>query len=135
MEEMFEYLVPLQGLFKKKRNPKTIESYKRLGNYDEILEDFKIAKPYLDDAVRIGQKCIFRKEKVAIFYLKDVIKVYFRVHGNDSTDEYGAIHLVFCDGSEDVLYKTSEIDCKKVTETVFTEFQDKGIETAFKVTR
>lgn len=135
MEEMFEYLVPLQGLFKKKRNPKTIESYKKLDDFETIVEDFQIAKPYLGDAVRIGQTCIFCKEKVSVIYIKDILKACFRVHGNDAADEYGSIHLIFRDGSEVMMYKTFEIDGKKVAADVFAALNEKGIDTAIIVTR
>lgn len=135
MEEIFEYLVPLQGLFKKKRNPKTIESYKKLDNFAEIAEDFKIAKPHLNDAVRIGQKYIFPKEKVTVFALADVSKAYFRVHGSDPTDEYGSIDLIFRDGSEEILYKTPEIDSSKVAAHVFAALRERGIQTVIMETR
>ncbi len=135
MEEMFEYLIPLTGLFKKKRDPKTIASYKGMDDFEEIVADFKVAKSYLGDAVRIGERCIFRKEKVTIFYLNDIKKAYFNIHGSDPSDEYGTIRLVFADGSEELLYKTMEIDSGKVTQEVFATLNEKGIETAIIVTR
>lgn len=125
MEEMFEYMVPLQGLFKKKRDPKIIESYKQLSDFNEIAEDFKLAKAYLNDAVRIGKKCIFCKEKVTIFYLSDVVKAEFRLHGYDATDEYGTINLIFRDGSSTAIYKTYETDEQKVAKDVIAAIMGK----------
>lgn len=135
MEEMFEYLVPLQGFFKKRRSPKAIEAYRKLDDFDKIAEDFKIAKSYLSDAVRIGQYCVFRKDKVSIFYIKDIVKACFRVHGSDATDEYGTIDLLFRDGSEEILYNTPETDGKKVMAEVSPALNAQGIETVILNTR
>ena len=130
MEEMFEYLVPLRGIFKKKRDPKIMESYKKLDDFSEIVADFGIARPFLNDAVRVGQSCFFPKEKVTIFYLKDIRKAYFRAYGSDSSDDFGAIHFIFRDGSEEVVYKTQETDGRRVAAELFSALNEKGIETA-----
>lgn len=135
MEELFEYMIPLSGIFTKKRSPRVIESYKKLANFNEIVEDFKIAESFLDDSVRIGEKCIFRKEQITTLYVKDVAGACFRTHGSDASDEFGSIDLIFRDGSEEVLYRTSEIDGRKVAKEVFAALEKKGIETRIIVTR
>lgn len=135
MEEMFEYLVPLTGLFKKKRNPKVIESYKKLDDFDQVVEDFSIAKSYKDDTIRIGKKCIFRKEKITIFYIEDIVKATFRIIGSDPSDESSIIILVFKDGSEEKLYETPCIDPDKVTNDIFPDLENLGIKTTFAITR
>lgn len=126
MEEMLEYLIPLKGVFKKKRDPKIIDSLKSLEDFDEIAEDFRTAESYFDDAVRLGQKCIFRKEKVTVFYVKDVVSADFRIYGEDSIDRFAKIVLLFRDGSEEVLLKTNETD-SKVAGKLFSALEILGI--------
>lgn len=128
MEELFEYLIPLKGLFKKQRDPKVIESYKSLEDFDEIAADFRIAASFLNDKVRIGSKCIYRKEKVTILYTKDVVKACFTVHGCDASDEYSTIRLTFTDGSEDDLCKIQETD-PGIAESLFSALSGFGIKT------
>lgn len=128
MEELFEYLVPLKGLFKKQRDPKVIESYKNLEDFAEIVDDFKAAQSFLNDTVRIGQKCVYRKEKVTVFYTKDIVKACFTVHGYESTDEFATITLTFADGSEERLCKTQETD-PDIAEGIFSKLSEIGIKT------
>lgn len=135
MEEMFEYLIPLSGLFKKKRDPKIIESYKRLEDFDEIVEDFKAAKSFVEDRIRMGSKCLFVKEKVTIYYAADIVKAEFIVHGYDSTDEFGSINLTFRDGSWKEIYRTPEIDGNKVAAVLFAVLNAKGINTDLSASR
>lgn len=111
MEEMFEYLVPLTGLFKKKRNPKVIEAYKEAGDFEEIVADFKSARSYLNDEIRIGSKCVFCKEKITVYYRADITKAEFIVCGED--DDYAVIDLTFRDGSSKRIYKSYETDGTK----------------------
>lgn len=135
MDELFEYLVPLQGLFRKKRNPKMLEKYKSLDDIDEIIEDFRNAGSFFDDAVRIGTRNIFRKEKYTIFYVKDIVKATFVVHGDDACDEYSSIDLTFANGDEEVLCTSGDVDPEKVTADVFDKLNSLGIKTFFRITR
>lgn len=135
MEEMFEYLVPNQGFFKKIRRPKIIELYKSLDNFEGVVEDFKNAKSFLDDAIRIGQYYIFCKERISIFFIKDITEACFVVHGNDPTDEFGTINFIFRDGSEEKIYKTQEITVNRETLDFFSALYEKKIKTTVLKTR
>lgn len=132
LEALFEYMVPLTGIFKKKRDPKMLEAYQEMDDISEILEDFKTAKSYWNDAVRIGKLCIFRKEKYTVLHTKNIAEVNFRVYGADATDEYSAVTAVYHNGHEELLYKTPSTDAKMVAEEVFEALSELGIKTVYK---
>ncbi|GEM_PF-4603496 len=129
LPEMFEYLVPVTGFFKKQRSPKMLASYKKMDDIDEVVSDFENAEAFLNDAVRIGEKCIFRKEKYTIFYSADIVKARFRTVGADASDSGSKIELVFRDGSEEILYSTPDTDYERVAKAVFRKLEESGIKT------
>lgn len=128
MDEMFEYLVPLKGMFKKQRDPKIIESYKSLDDFDAMVDDFKMAESFWNDEVRIGKSYIYRKNKVTVWSIKDIVKASFRVCGGEDVDECGVISVNFIDGSEERLYKSYETN-PETARGVFSLLNEAGIKT------
>lgn len=65
------------GLTSSKSDEKALETIKKEGKIDEVINDFKRAKSYLNDDVRFGEKYIFRKKDSRIVKYEDILEVEY----------------------------------------------------------